>query len=107
VVSHRKRGLLARIWDISTGREIASQYAHGDWVRSIAFSPDGRLLATGSADGTAKIWEASTGKERLQIAHPNSVLSVTFSPDGRLLATGSYERQGPVGGAPRPRMTTV
>jgi parallel beta-helix repeat protein len=63
---------------------------HTGWVFSVAFSPDGRLLASGSADYTIKLWEVATGREvRTLTGHTGFVLSVAFSPDGRLLASGS------------------
>jgi hypothetical protein len=57
---------------------------------AVAFSPDGRWLATGS-DG-ARVWEAATGQEVIWMAREKQVGSVAFSPDGRWLATGSNDR---------------
>ncbi|MEZ2225871.1 MAG: NACHT domain-containing protein [Microcoleus sp.] len=61
-------------------------------IRSVMFSPDGKLLATGDTDGVVRLWEASSGREILTCkGHTNVVESVAFSPDGEILASGSYE----------------
>ncbi|MFM9266635.1 NACHT domain-containing protein [Tychonema sp. BBK16] len=62
-------------------------------VRSVIFSPDGKLLATGDSDGVVRLWESSSGREILTCkGHTNVVESVAFSPDGEILASGSYEK---------------
>ncbi|WJW70108.1 serine/threonine protein kinase (plasmid) [Candidatus Chlorohelix allophototropha] len=63
---------------------------HTDGVNSVAFSPDSKMLASGSKDATIKLWDAATGKElRTLSGHSSSVNSVAFSPDGKTLASGS------------------
>jgi WD40 repeat protein/serine/threonine protein kinase len=63
---------------------------HTDRVHSLAFSPDGKLLASGSCDKTAKIWDVVTHRELRAISvERDHVSAVAFSPDGKLLATGT------------------
>jgi WD40 repeat protein/serine/threonine protein kinase len=63
---------------------------HAGEVWSVTFSPDGRKLASGSEDRTAKVWEAATGRELLTLSgHSEWVYCVAFSPDGKRLATAS------------------
>lgn len=64
---------------------------HTGWVRSVTFSPDGKLIATGGSDNTIKLWDARTGKTLRTIAVRDlAVDDMRFSPDGSLIASRSF-----------------
>ena len=72
------------------GSDITS-YGHTDWVYKVAFSPDGKRLASASRDRTIKIWDAQTGQAITTLrGHSEQVGSVTFSPDNTRIATASF-----------------
>jgi WD40 repeat protein len=91
-----------RLWDVATGTETrkleaprdrgkASDDSFSDYVKSIAFSPDGKLLAAGGHDKTIRLWEAGAGTSRVFIKGGQIFTAVAFSPDGKILATGGTE----------------
>jgi len=66
---------------------------HGNNVHDVKFSPDGQTLASGSTDGTVKLWNVNTGKAfRTLSGHTDSVWSIAIAPDGKTLASGSWDR---------------
>ena len=77
-----------RIWDLSNGRLVATLKGHSASVFAVAFSPDGRRLATGSDNGELKLWDVLTGNNTLTLpGHGGPVGQVIFSPDGSRLAS--------------------
>ena len=73
--------------------QVAVFTGHTDRLRSVAFSPDGRRIVTGSFDNTARVWDAETGQPTALLSgHADRVISVAFSPDGQRIVTGSYDK---------------
>ena len=83
------------MWDAETGASVGTPLeGHRNWVNSVAYSPDGRHIISGSYDKTIRIWDAETGAAigtPLE-GHTHSVNSVAYSPDGRHIISGSYDR---------------
>ena len=77
----------ARIYDCATGRELRLT-GHRDFVSGLAFSSEGTLLATGSVDGTIRLWETASGRQTAMLpGHMLETTDVAFSPDGHTLAS--------------------
>jgi WD40 repeat protein len=78
------------VWDAATGRAVPTLYSGLPiGAGSAAFAPDGRTLATASADGTVRLWEVATWKVRAEFrGHRDRVTALAFGPDGRLFTGG-------------------
>ena len=74
---------------LRTGSQVFVLRKHRDRVFSVAFSPDGSLLVTGSKDQDARVWDVATGESLLRLQHSYKVRDAEFSPDGRWVVTAS------------------
>jgi WD40 repeat protein len=81
------------LWDLESGRDLRRLSGHTNWVRSVAFSPDGRRAVSGSWDTSVRIWDTESGQTIHRMQHDDAVDSVAISPDGRLVVSGG----GPLG----------
>jgi WD40 repeat protein len=87
-----------RLWDLSpsnqnVAKEIKGLYGHSNHVYALAFSPDGKTLASGSDDHTIRLWNLQSAQEIKQLTgHSHFVTAVAFSPDGQRLASSSWDK---------------
>jgi len=82
---------VVHLFDLAEKRESHRLRGHTGAVFSLAWSPDGKRIASASQDETIRIWDAATGQEVVTFRnHPGSHRCVAWSPDGRRLASGSY-----------------
>src|SRR5579859_7321148 len=80
------------VWDVANAKLLLQLKFHKDLVSSLAFSPDGKWLASGSWDKSVRVWDAQTGAEVYTISgFSDSVTAVTFNGNGQTLLTGTSD----------------
>ncbi len=92
-LSMRGQAGYVRLWDLARREEVASLLGDAQYVKSVAFSPDGGLLASaGVTDDTVKLWDVARREEVAVLeGHTGTINSVAFSPDGSLLASAGFD----------------
>ena len=80
------------LYDVQTEKAIDLFAAHTGSIESVSFSPDSRMLVSGSMDGSVRLWNIETGNLlKVLTGHMKRVSSVSFSPNGRMLVSGSLD----------------
>jgi WD40 repeat protein len=91
------RGFEWYFWQRLTHLALKTLRGHLSGVWSVAFSPDGQRIVTGSGDHTAKVWDAASSKELFALnGHSRGIRSVAYSPDGQRIVTGSDDKTAKV-----------
>jgi WD40 repeat protein len=81
-----------KLWQVSKGQCIANIHGYTNWVKAVAFSPDGQKIASGHKDRTLRIWDANTGKcDRELREHAGGIIATAFHPDRDLVVSGSED----------------
>jgi len=84
--------LMRMLWDAATGSALQTMAGHTGGAQAVAFSPDGKQLASASWDWRVRLWNAATGVALQTLAgHIGGVGAVAFSPDGKQLASTSRD----------------
>ncbi len=79
------------LWEVATRKTLETLKGSDGLILSLAFSPDGMILAGGTLSGTIELWDVATGRELKTIKGNSPVSSITFSPDGKTLAGGGED----------------
>ena len=93
-----------QLWDAQTGDHKTTLTGHTKRVNSVAYSSDGKIIASGGEDGTVRLWEVTTGKQKVVLGRTSwmnflfpwlnpPVNSVAYSPDGKTVAAASWDRK--------------
>ena len=82
-----------RVWNVATGRVFAAPAGHSSWIYAIAYSPNGRLLASASTDSSIRLWDPQSGMAIGTLrGHDSGIVSMAFSPIDTLLVSASSDK---------------
>ena len=79
-----------QVWDASTGKRLLTYWGHPESsdIEAVAWSPNGKSIASGGTDNAVQVWEPTTGNQVLTYSHPNWVSAIAWSPDSTRIASG-------------------
>ena len=81
-----------QLWNVANGTHLRTLKGHTEMVRTLAFSPDGKILVSGSDDDTLRTWDTNTGRMFRKLSgHSNDVKSVAMSRDEKIIVSGSKD----------------
>jgi WD40 repeat protein/predicted Ser/Thr protein kinase len=85
----------ARLWEVTTGREVRTLGTPGAWVMAVAFSPDGKRAATGTSDQIVCLWDVASGGKLSQFTLEGGAEVLQFEPGGRYLLAAANTEASP------------
>ena len=88
LVTLQRFGNVIRLWDVASGKEVAERPTHMNVPETLAFTPDGKALVSGSREFTVRLWDVTSGRQLRQLASSGGGW-VAFTPDGRTILFGS------------------
>ena len=83
---------MIKVWEIVAAKIIRQFIGHDQAVSSLDYARNGKFIASGSLDGTVRLWDLESGQQFLQLLIDDGVITVAISPNNQLIAAGSPDK---------------